>query len=425
MRNKIIASLVAGFVLALIVYSPFSYAANLNAAVNTLPKNEEWSIMAYAANGSHVGSDFLKSPINSSVATDYEKRILAITAIGQNPSTFGNENFIAKLQSMFDGNQIGETFLINDDIFGILALRSAGISDNTVSKSRAFVLSKQNSDGGWGYGTSASSDSNTTAMAIAALSMTGSVPQSAYTFIDSTKKSGSGYAYTSGDQADGASTAWVIAGLNTAGKSVPAEAKTFLENLQVTNSGFKWMPSDAQTSPLVTAYAVIALSGKGIPVDTINTAPTPPPPAPQPAPAPNPPPPAPQPQPTPVPAPQPPPPALNPQPVPPPAPSYGYRVTITYPENNIYVGSVIVNSPTPTALQALVVAMDEINLLYDIPITSFGPFVKTINGYQPEGLNGWLYSVNGTTPQTGAANYLIHNGDTIQWYYGGSNTQPY
>src|SRR5258708_12522429 len=139
--------------------------------------------MARAGIGQNSGQTILRSPISNGSDTDYEKRILAITALDENPRTFGSENFVEKLESFFDGNQIGDSSLLNDDIFGVLALTSAGISNNTVSKSRQFILSHQNSDGGWGFATTVGSDSNTTALPVAAPFQTPHPPPFPYSFI--------------------------------------------------------------------------------------------------------------------------------------------------------------------------------------------------------------------------------------------------
>jgi hypothetical protein len=300
--NKIFSIFTAGLVAAILVTSNFAHGANLDQATSSLPSDEEWSIMAHAAVNQTTGQSFLRSPISGS-ATDIEKRILAITAIGENPRTYGSEDLIGKLEAMFDGSQIGDASLLNDDIFGMLALESAAISDNVVSKSREFILSHENSDGGWGFGTNVGSDSNTTAMAIAALSLSGGAPGGAFDYISKTQDSSGGYGFMPGTPADGASTAWVIMGYNIAGRGAPSSATAFLDSLQVSGGLFKWKPNDGTGSMLVTAYAVIALSGHGVPVRTISaTNPTnPPPPPPQtPTPTPD------------TPMPPPPPPPVNP-----------------------------------------------------------------------------------------------------------------
>ncbi len=534
--KKFIAPVLTALVLAVLVTSNLVSAASLGQAVGTLPQNDEWSIMAYASLGQNVGASYLRQPLNSNVATDYEKRILAITAQRQNPSNYSSENFVVKLQSMFDGTQIGSASLLNDDIFGILALYSAGINDNTVSKSRGFLLSNQNSDGGWGYAPGLGSDSNTTAMAVAALAATGSVPNSATDYLYRSQASGSGFAFTPGQAADGASTAWVISGLISARKSVPAEAKSYLENLQTSNGSFKWHASDSTGSSLVTAYAVIALSGHSLPINTISSSPAPTP-TPTPTPAPSP---APTPQPTPVdnrpqgvidppscslingwafdpdatsqsipvevyangpqglgvqifssptlelrpdvnnhfqitgyhgwsvatpqflkdgqshqiwlyaqgiltanrfdfntasclppvpaPIPSPPPAPTPPTPPAPPAPTSPHpvtiQVTINFPGNKIFNGPVS-DTGNVTALSAMISSADQINLLYQVTSTSLGQFVKSINGYGPDGAAGWQYAVNGQIPQEAAANFVLHSGDKLQWFYGNPGISPY
>ena len=145
--KKIGFTVFAAFALAVLSHNNLVEAASLNQAASTLSQNEEWSIMARASVGQSVGQAYLSSPLNSSTATDYEKRILAITAIGSNPRTISSEDFIAKLESMSNSGQIGDPGLLNDDIFGVLALSSAGITDTVVSNSRQFILSHQNSDG--------------------------------------------------------------------------------------------------------------------------------------------------------------------------------------------------------------------------------------------------------------------------------------
>ncbi len=565
---KKIYTIISALVLAAVLSTQLAQAADLNKALSTLSTSEEWSIMAHAAVGQNVGQSFLQQPISNGSATDYEKRILAITAQGQDPETFGNQQFITKLKNFFDGTQLGDDGLLNDDIFGLAALYSAGERGTIISQLRNYILSNQNSDGGWGFAPNISSDSNTTAMAIAALSVSGNFPANGISYLNSSADANGGFGFTPGQAADGASTAWVMWGLNAANQAIPNAARTYLESLQLSNGSFKWKPSDASGSPLVTAYAVIALSNKFVPIQVLSAPVNPPPP---PAPTPNPPPPpAPNPSPLPPPVFLPPPPQPNPPPPPgslvnnaqcisvivpnqvevqekffamvtmkntgskawqtnqhflgsqpqdnliwdlnrvslptstinpnesvtfafytyapstagnysfnwrlveenvqwfgdtcnstiqvnslttippppppptqippPPPPPSGsdYYVTINYPGNKIYVGYVSFNSnnvvsktnqnfssSSPTALQALVTAMDEINLLYEIQSTSFGPFVKTVDGYRPSGTSGWLYAVNGSIPQMGSNDYQIHAGDQIQWFYGGPSTNPY
>ncbi|MBX4191465.1 MAG: DUF4430 domain-containing protein [Candidatus Doudnabacteria bacterium] len=510
-KKRILFTIALSLVTAILAQTNLVQAANLNQAAGTLPSDEEWSIMAKASIGQNVGHTYLRSAISGGSATDYEKRILAITAIGENPRTFGEENFIAKLETFFDGNQIGDPSLLNDDIFGILALSSAGNLGNITSHSRNYILSHQNSDGGWGFASGVGSDSNTTAMAISALEQTGSIPDSAFRYIDSTKDSSGGYGFVPGTPADGASTAWVITGLNETKRSVPNSATQFLDNLQTSNGSFKWKPSDNSGSTLVTAYAVIALSGKGIPINIVSPPTNPPQPPTQPPQTPPPSSPVTSTRlcvhinyeggcesftnndndlrdnaigndnvssiqvpagitvslfdainftgkcesfttndadlrdnsigndtvssisigtpcpvvipPLPPPPPQPPVPP-NP-PIPPPPPTSGMVfVTITYPGNKIYVGNVAYSSNT-SVIHALESASNQINLVYEIKQTGLGRFVQSIDGYQNSGSNGWQYAVNGNVPDVGANDYILHDSDRVQWFYGAPSSSPY
>lgn len=437
--KKIILTTVSAFTMAVLATNHLASAANLQQAVSTLPQNEEWSIMAYASVGQNVGQGFLAGPLNSSTATDYEKRILAITATGANPATIGSENFVSKLIAMFDGNQIGDQALINDDIFGVLALSSAGISDNVVSKSRQFILSHQNSDGGWGYGTGIASDSNMTAAAIAALAATGSAPANALNFLSRSQDSSGGYGFAPGQAADGASTAWVMWGLRAAGGAIPNSATDFLSGLQIPNGSFKWHPSDSGGSTLVTAYAVIALSGHTLPIKTIGyqtpyvtpyatpySTPYPSPygtpyatpyttpyttPYATPYQTPG----TPYPYPTPT--------YPTPYATPYQTPGTGSQISISYPDNKIFTGSF--PNTGSTVLAALIGTANQISLLYTIKQTALGQFVESIDGYRPVGSSGWQFAVNGTVPAVGAADYILHSGDIVQWFYGPPGSNPY
>ncbi len=273
--KKTLVTVLGALILAVLVSHNLAFAANLGQAASTLPGNDEWAIMARAALGQTSGESFLAQPLNSNLATDYEKRILAITAIGRNPATIGSENFISKLENMFNGGQIGDPSLLNDDIFGLLALSSAGISNNVTAGARSYILAHQNSDGGWGYAVGVGSDSNTTGVAVAALRTTGSAPANAISYLQSSQSSSGGYGFTPGQAADGASTAWVIWGLAASGQQIPTAAIDFLNSLQLSNGSFKWRPNDSSGSALVTAYAVIALSGHTLPVNSITNPPPP------------------------------------------------------------------------------------------------------------------------------------------------------
>ncbi len=52
--------------------------------------------------------------------------------------------------------------------------------------------------------------------------------------------------------------------------------------------------------------------------------------------------------------------------------------------------------------------------------SSYGTYVAAIGGLAEKehgSTSGWMYSVNGVTPNTACSNYVLSNGDTVVWYY--------
>ena len=52
--------------------------------------------------------------------------------------------------------------------------------------------------------------------------------------------------------------------------------------------------------------------------------------------------------------------------------------------------------------------------------SSYGTYVAAIGGLAEKehgGTSGWMYFVNGVTPNTACSNYVLKNGDNVVWYY--------
>jgi hypothetical protein len=105
--------------------------------------------------------------------TDAERGILAGVAGGIQTSRLSTasdatrSNLVARLAELFDGTQIGEPGLLNDDIFGVLALHHAGAPPELLRRIVDYLRTKQLSDGGWSW--------NASPGAPADIDMTGSV----------------------------------------------------------------------------------------------------------------------------------------------------------------------------------------------------------------------------------------------------------
>ncbi len=83
--------------------------------------------------------------------TDYERRSMALLSLGENPYAFNGINHIEKITGSFDGTQFGDPELVNDDIFALIPLSSAGytVSDAEIKSDIAFLIFKQREDGSW------------------------------------------------------------------------------------------------------------------------------------------------------------------------------------------------------------------------------------------------------------------------------------
>lgn len=220
-----------------------------------------WEAMAFGADGQRVSLDSLANAALTS-ATDIERQILGVRAAGGNPRSFAGKNLVQLLQQRFTNNQIGEANLINDDIFGVLALLAAGEPANApeIAKTIQTILGKQSGDGYWG-------SIDLTAAAVEALrayqSRGGSVD------VGDAVARARGYLLRSKDQYGGwgensASTAWGIQALVALGEDVSKEIAALLR-YQNTNGGFGWKSSE-DVSAFMTAYAVPALLQKPLPI---------------------------------------------------------------------------------------------------------------------------------------------------------------
>lgn len=247
--------------------------------------SDAWSIMALAAVGQATDATPLKN-FSGSSATDYEKEILGLLAAGQNPTSWEGRNLAKEfLDNHYKSNQIGDPNLLNDDAWGILALKglknvnySDARLDQAITDSRNFLLANQQSSGGWGSAKSGAADSNDTAAVLMALVETGSnsgeaFVQKALNFMQNLQLLDGGIAFSQGYTSDGASDAWVIALLNKIGVSADswkragavASLKDHLILLKNIDGSFSWQ-SGTPSNPAVTSYAVLALSGQSYPV---------------------------------------------------------------------------------------------------------------------------------------------------------------
>lgn len=352
--------------------------------------NNPWSTMALQVLGApSIPTDYLKT-ISGTSAIEYEAPILAITATGNDPRTFGSTDYIAALESYHTQNQLGDPNALNDDVFGMLALISAGVNDNVVSDSKSFILANQNANGGWPFTLSSASDSNITAAAITALIADG-VPASdshitsALAYLKTAQNSDGGFAETVGNPSDSDSTSWAIwaldaAGISPASWSVSGHSPIDFLSANQTASGY-FAPTQSNTtetsfSPISTAYAAIALAGKTLPVASVSQQ----------------------------------------------SQNQLFPFRIEGSQSQICAG----NTEGPTAMDIIKNAAAQCGYTYNIESSSYGPYLNSINSdVTPADFStGWLYVVDGVQPSVGAADYQLKTGDDVLWYFGSYQWLP-
>lgn len=305
------------------------------------------------------------------------KNILVLASV-QSDNDENLNDLVAVVQNNFDGTQIGSPELLNDDFWGLLALESVGVDDQTVAI-KNFILSHQNSDHGWSWGVGGQSDTNDTAASIIALLETDLTASSepivqALDYLHSAQNADGGFGYDLDSESDGASTAWVIAALNKVNQNTDS-AVAFLQSLHQPDGSYLWLPGDQQGSVLVTAYALLALSDSTYPVHHI---------------------------------------ILNNQEDQ--EDNSGINLRIEGPESTICLAK---NLQADTVLDLVTTGASVCGYTYETRETEWGVYVYSIGGIVPQGISGWQYFVNWTPGNIGAGDYHLAEGDSVLWGYGG------
>jgi len=381
-----------------------------------------WVIMAIAAAGEDphdwkVGSnpsivDYLENNASSAgLVTDYARMILAITAANEEPTNFGGVDFVAQLKASCNNNQIGDSSILSDDFWGVMALISAGESPDSevIANSVAFIKSNQNSDNGWSWGVGQGSDVDDTAAAIMALISAGepqssSVITNALAYIKSTQMDSGGF--ESWGATNAGTDSWAIDAIVAAGQDPTSSSWTTetgntpvgdLLSFQQSDGSFYWQSDNPGMSVCgTTASAIEALLGKPYPVRIFEGIPI--------------------------------------------------YVRVEGEDATIWTGDVAVaesdiiadNSGATyhlsqsTALGALDEASNhEARFSYYVTDEYGGLYVRSINGEEPTGVSGWMYRVDYCSPSVGADNFILNNTappepphEQVLFYYGGWTDLP-
>lgn len=258
-----------------------------------------WVIMGLAAAGEQVSGsswapagqtplDYLEgNPQALKETTEYARLMLALRAAGQQPQYQGinlQESLAAFQQSNGQYAQLDkeEAGFINAHMWSVIALASAGSVPNQ-EMARAWLLSRQNSDGGFGWLEGIASDVDDTGIGIMTLVLLGEKTNSpaiekAVRYLQSCQTQDGGFSCGDewmGNESNAASDAWGMLGLIAAGEDLGADKwkvkgknpMDHLLSLQDKDGAFKWKPEVDSSTITMTAYALIAIAGKPFPVN--------------------------------------------------------------------------------------------------------------------------------------------------------------
>lgn len=385
MKRKLFILLIASAV----IFQPIFVMADIGSAKNYLNEQPQdaWITQALIAAGeTGFPMDHLTN-VSGTLATDYAKTVLALAAANKNPENFSSVDYVAKLKSYYNSNQMGDANLLNDDIWSILALASIKeINSAEALGAKNYLLAHQNSDGGWGYAVGGLSDTNDTAAAIMALVEAGvdinnqTISKGA-NYLKSAQNSDGGFGYMIGSESDSGSDSWVMSAIYKINENPENWIKnnnnpvSHLMSLQDTDGGFWWIkPGTGDfNNKAMTAFAVIALSGKSFPVGYYGK-----------------------------------------------SNSGKVHLRIEGEANTICD----TYADGKTALDVVKNAAESCNYFYTIQDTAYGPYLSKINSEEAAGMSGWMYFVDNKSPSVGAADYNLKEGEEVLWYYGEWGWQP-
>ncbi len=242
------------------------------------PETERWkphrySLIDYLRDEPRDSAGFLQGSNPSCLIDldDFARMILVISAIGEDPTNFGEVNYLTMLKSYYDGKQFGDPDIVEDDAFAILALISCGEGDDkTIVNAVNHIKSKQNKeDGGWSS-YDGGSDVKATSIVIQALIAAGEGEDSetikkALDYLKKAQDEDGGYS-------DVISTSYAIQAIIAAGenplnwtrnsKSVTA----YLLSLQQPDGSFNYTTSMSFFPLRATIFPILGMSGEPYPV---------------------------------------------------------------------------------------------------------------------------------------------------------------
>lgn len=246
----------------------------------------DWSAIAFSLRGADDAYGKLRTYLQGSVAspasvTDYERHAMALQALDINPYSGTPKDYISPIILAFDGTQIGDASLVNDDIFAIFPLvkMGYGMGDDVFAKTVAHIFERQLQNGSW------ENSVDLTAASMQALSLSSS--PSAASAISKAREFLKTRQVPDGGFGNDFSTSWVLmalAALNESSYSWIVDGKIPTDPLAISqqaDGGVGLSANGADNRIWATAYAIPGASNKTW-NNLLKSFPKPPPPPPPP-----------------------------------------------------------------------------------------------------------------------------------------------
>jgi len=250
---------------------------NSDGSIGTSLLYSDWTAIALSAYGNSQAKDKLKNYLLNagynaglSRAADLERRAMTLEALNISPYKGTAVDFIGKIVATFDGTQIGDPTIYNDDIFALFPLLKAGYTgkDAIIQTVIDFILSRQSTNGFW-------DNVDLTAAAVQALKLAqnkGNLSQTQMEAINLALDKAKNYLHNSqlpnGGFGNAISTSWVIQAIVSLGESVSSWQNNgqnpidFLASRQQNDGGFEGVSTEIGTRVWTTAYVIPAALGK-------------------------------------------------------------------------------------------------------------------------------------------------------------------
>jgi hypothetical protein len=220
-------------------------------------------------------------------------------------------------------------------------------------------------------------------MALLDAGLTSNSPQvqQAITYLQNGQNNDGGFSFYPNSESDAGSDSWGIAALYKLDINPATWQKnnntpiTHLQSLALPDGSYRWITSDPEGNRLMTAYAAVALSEKFYPVEYYQAVP------------------------------------INPA-------QHHLRIEGA---SQTYCDQLVEAS---NALEIVEHGADPCGYTYQIQQSSLGPYLISINGETASGTAGWLYRVNWISPNVGANQYQLTEGDEVLWYFGEYTDSP-